>query len=310
VTRVPRSDPRPCYKEGVFRLAYNTNGLSHHRLLDALELLAGLGYRGVALTPDAGQLDPYDLRPGEVARIARRAHELDLALAVETGSRFLLDPRRKHRPTLLEDDPAGRERRADFLERCVDLAAELGAGVVSIWSGSAPDGSVGDDPRVAATPDRARDGLWQRLADGVARVLARAERAGVRLAFEPEPGMFVERPAGFTELRRRLGAAGDALGLCLDVGHLIVSGDVPVDAALRRHAQELLHVHLDDARPGEHVHRMFGDGELDLAATLRALTDIGYTGLAAVELSRDAPRGAEAAAEAMQRIVTSVASFR
>jgi sugar phosphate isomerase/epimerase len=293
----------------VFRLSYNTNGLSHHRVLDALELLAGLGYRGVALTPDAGQLDPYDLRPGEVARVAARARELDLALAVETGSRFLLDPRRKHRPTLLEDEPAGRERRADFLERCVDLAAELGAGVVSIWSGAAPDGSTGDGPRADA-PDRAREALWQRLADGVARVLARAERAGVRLAFEPEPGMFVERPAGFAELRRRLGAAGERLGLCLDVGHSIVTRDVPVDAAIRRHAAELVHVHLDDARAGEHVHRMFGEGELDLAATLRALTEIGYTGMAAVELSRDAHDGAETALRALERIVAATASFR
>jgi len=290
----------------VFRLGYNTNGLSHHRLLDAFELLSELGYRGVALTPDAGQLDPYDLRPGGVARLARRARELDLALAVETGSRYLLDPRRKHRPTLLEDDPAGRERRADFLERCVDLAAELEAGVVSIWSGEAPDGSVADE---RGSPGASEE-LWNRLCDGVARVLERAERAGVRLAFEPEPGMFVERPAGFAELRRRLGARGAALGLCLDVGHLIVTGDVPVDAAIRRHAAELVHVHLDDARRGEHVHRMFGAGELDLAATLRALAEIGYEDMAAVELSRDAPRGAEAAAEAMEHLRNSSAGPR
>lgn len=296
----------------MFRLAYNTNGLSHHRTLDAFELLAELGYRGVALTPDAGQLDPYDLRPGEVERVAARAKELDLALAVETGSRYLLDPKRKHRPTLLEDDLAARERRADFLERCVELAAELGAGVVSIWSGAAPDGMTGDDPAARAKPSReaACEEHWQRLAEGVARVLARAERAGVRLAFEPEPGMFVERPAGYDELRRRLGNAGEKLGLCLDVGHLIVTGDFPVADAIHRHAADLVHIHLDDARPGEHVHRMLGEGALDLAATLRALTEIRYTGLAAVELSRDAARGAEAAAEAMERILTSQGAFQ
>ena len=42
------------------RLGYNTNGLAHHRLIDAVELLAEEGYRSVALTLETGALDPYD----------------------------------------------------------------------------------------------------------------------------------------------------------------------------------------------------------------------------------------------------------
>ena len=33
------------------RYAYNTNGAANHRLDDALHLIAGAGYDGVALTP-------------------------------------------------------------------------------------------------------------------------------------------------------------------------------------------------------------------------------------------------------------------
>ena len=44
----------------MFRLAYNTNGLAHHRLLDAMRLLAGLGYEGIAIAPDVGLLDPFE----------------------------------------------------------------------------------------------------------------------------------------------------------------------------------------------------------------------------------------------------------
>jgi sugar phosphate isomerase/epimerase len=48
---------------------------------------------------------------------------------------------------------------------------------------------------------------------------------------------------------------------------------------------------------------MFGEGELDLSETLGALSEIGFEGMAAVELSRDSHRGAAAAAEAMQRLL-------
>jgi len=296
--------PDEVLQEGpVFRLAYNTNGLAHHRLLDALRLLAELGYEGVAITPDVGQLDPLELDPQEVQDVRRWSEELGLTLAVETGARFVLDARRKHFPTLLEDHPDDRARRADLLLRCVDLADELGAGVVSIWSGAAPGGVVGD--RAGGSPPDAEP-IWERLCAGLRSVLARGRERGVQVAFEPEPGMFVERPAGYLELVERLGPDGDELGLCLDVGHLLVTGDLPVGDQIRRLAPRLVHVHLDDIAGGVHEHRLFGTGDLDLHAALSALLETGYDGMAAVELSRDSHRGAWAAEEALSRILAAL----
>jgi sugar phosphate isomerase/epimerase len=282
----------------VFRLAYNTNGLAHHRLLDALRLLADLGYEGVAITPDVGQLDPLQLDRGLVDDTRRWADELGLELAIETGARFVLDPRRKHFPTLLEHAPADRERRVSMLKACVDLAADLGAPICSIWSGAAPGAVVGD----RRDGPRAPDELWQRLCDGLRPVLERAHERGVTLAFEPEPGMFVERPAGYLELLERLGSDGDELGLTLDVGHLLVTGDLPVPDQIRALRPRLVHVHLDDIRAGVHEHMMFGLGDLDLRGTLAALVETGFDGLAAVELSRDSHRGAAAAEEALGKL--------
>ncbi|TAJ22164.1 MAG: sugar phosphate isomerase/epimerase, partial [Planctomycetota bacterium] len=82
----------------MFRLAYNTNGLAHHRVVDALRLVAELGYEGLSITPDVGQLDPYRLLATEVADVRSIARDLGLALSIETGARFLLDPAHKHRP--------------------------------------------------------------------------------------------------------------------------------------------------------------------------------------------------------------------
>jgi sugar phosphate isomerase/epimerase len=165
----------------MFRLAYNTNGLAHHRPEDALRLLADLGYEGVALTPDVGGLDLYALDPAVVERVRRLSDELGLALAVETGARYLMDPARKHVPTLMEEHAQDRARRVDFYRRSIDLGAELGAEIVSLWSGIAPGGT-------------AEELLWHRLVDGLLPVLDHALDRGVRVGFEPEPGMFIERP--------------------------------------------------------------------------------------------------------------------
>ena len=65
-------------------LGYNTNGFAHHRLDDALHILAELNYQGVALTPDVNH---YDLST------PIKLDTLGLSFVIETGSRFLLDPK-------------------------------------------------------------------------------------------------------------------------------------------------------------------------------------------------------------------------
>jgi sugar phosphate isomerase/epimerase len=283
----------------VFRIGYNTNGLAHHRLRDAIDLLAQLGYGGVALTPDVGELDLYALDAARVRALRDELRGRDLTVVVETGARYVLDAVAKHRPNLLDASPAGRERRIDFYRRSIDLAAELGAPIVSLWSGAADENVPGDAP---GTDPSAAAPLWNRLVAGLRTVLEHARARGVRIGFEPEPGMFVERPAGYLELVRRLEDRGNELGLTLDLGHLVVTGDVPAAGHVRALAGRLVHVHLDDARAGVHEHLQLGMGELDLAPALKALQEAGYNGMAAVELSRDSHRAPQAAATAIERI--------
>lgn len=287
----------------MLRFGYNTNGLAHHRLEDALELLAGAGYAGVALTPDVGHLDPMVASASDVRDTRKRLEDLGLAVTVETGARFVLDPSRKHFPTLMEEGASDRKRRVEFLARCIDLGAELGAEAVSFWAGRAPSGEVGDS-RVSSEQDRGPrvEALWDRLCEGVAAVLEKVSGDGPAIGFEPEPGMFLERPAGYLELVERLGSTGKRLGLCLDVGHLLCTADLPVESVIDGLGEQLVAVHLDDIRDGVHEHRMFGEGDLDLGKTLGALERSPYRGLACVELSRDSHRGAWAAHEALRRL--------
>src|ERR1035437_6337149 len=98
-------------------LGYNTNGLAHYDLFDAIELLAEIGYRGVAITIDHTALPPNDEKRQDAASIERIGRlrglleRLDMRWVIETGAPFRLDPRNKHEPTLLSKDP---RRRIDF----------------------------------------------------------------------------------------------------------------------------------------------------------------------------------------------------
>src|SRR5579859_166053 len=119
------------------RLGYNTNGLAFHRWTDGIAMLADIGYESVAITLDHDCLDPYaEGLARQIERMAGLLSRLGLASVVETGARFLLDPRAKHEPTLLSATPEARSRRVDFLKRAVDIACDLGSDAVSFWSGT------------------------------------------------------------------------------------------------------------------------------------------------------------------------------
>ncbi len=275
------------------RLGYNTNGFAHHRLEDALEILAELGYRAVAITPDVHHLPPFEVTDAELARVRRQLEWLDLAPVVETGARFVLDPRRKHRPTLLEPDAEGRARRFDFLVRCMEIAGQLGAEQLSIWSGAMPARAEEEE-------------AWAWLVDGVGRLCDEAERRGVGLAFEPEPGMLVEGMAGWDRLRNSV--SHPALGLTLDVGHVRCTEPFSPEEAIRRYATDLRNVHLDDMRGGVHDHLQIGEGELDFPSILGALREVGYSGVASVELSRHSHAAVQSAAVALERLEGALAA--
>jgi L-ribulose-5-phosphate 3-epimerase len=266
-------------------LGYNTNGFAHHRLEDALTILARLGYRSVALTLDHHALNPYDPdTPGRLPAVRHLLGELGLRVVVETGARFLLDPWHKHQPTLLSAAPEGRARRLDFLCRAVDVAHALGADAVSFWSGTADE----------AAPDAV---LMDRLVEGCRRLCDHAAGRGVRLAFEPEPGMFIDTMARFAELHDRV--RHPSFGLTLDVGHLHCLGEVPAGPHLRRWRERLWNVHIEDMRRGVHDHLMFGEGEVDFGEVLGALAEVGYAGGVHVELSRHSHDAVETARRAL-----------
>ena len=270
-------------------LGYNTNGFAGIDLVDAVELLHSIGYRGVGITLDHGLLNPFAANlADQLERIRSLLERYEIRCVIETGARFLLDPQVKHEPTLVTAEPTARVRRVDFLSRAIDVAAALDADCVSLWSGAVKDGA-GD-----------REAM-ERLTTGLIEVLAYAADKNVILGFEPEPGMFIDTLARYADLLAELDSARretDLLRLTIDVGHLHCQGELPIADKIRHWRDRLVNVHIEDMRAGIHEHLMFGEGEIDFPLIIAALREINYTGPINVELTRHATDGPAAARQA------------
>jgi len=123
---------------------------------------------------------------------------------------------------------------------------------------------------------------------------------GLRFAYHHHLGTVAEGPA---DLEAFLRATGESVGLTLDTGHAALGGLDSV-AAIRAYPRRIAHVHCKDVR-GEVfadvrardasfldgvLAGMFTvpcDGDLDYAAGMRALADIGYSGWIVVEAEQD-----------------------
>lgn len=265
---------------------YNTNGWLHHRWSDAVEILADLGYQGIGLTLDHSCLDPYSATYAtERSRASKLLGRLRMRSAIETGARFILDPRRKHQPTLLSARADERERRVDFLSRSIDLAAELGSEAISFWSGAPDDQAT-------------RETHLDRLCAAMEPVLRRAEDRQVRLALEPEPDMFLATVAQANVLLDRL--HHPLLGLAIDVGHCHCAREENIPGIIVNAGTRVTIIHIEDMRAGIHEHLMFGEGEMDFPPILQSLKDIDFKGGVYVELSGHSATAVDSATRAIR----------
>jgi L-ribulose-5-phosphate 3-epimerase len=271
------------------KAGYSTNSFGDVDPLDALSLLCEQGYASLAITPDRNILNPYEKTFASEVRVWQHAlAKAQMRCVVETGARHLLDSKRKHHPTLLSDAQDDCNRRIEFLRRAIELAGELNADCVSLWSG-------------AVCSDADETLLWRKLTDGVGEVLDHASRCGVVLGFEPEPGMFIDTVARAEELFERLGRP-KSLGLTVDIGHLECLGERPLAATVRDVADRIVNVHIDDMIVCRHEHLPLGKGDIDYVPIFRELLAARYQGGLHVELPRQSHRWYETAKESYEFI--------
>jgi inosose dehydratase len=143
------------------------------------------------------------------------------------------------------------------------------------------------------TPGAQRPSLshseWAHLLHSIGSVEHVCARHKVRLAVQPRFGSMIESPE---EIERLL--VGSEAGVCVDIGHLVISGADPVEV-IELAAGRIQHVHLNDVdldlarRVRErsldfddavtrNLYRPVGEGGADVARVIEALRAASYRG--------------------------------
>jgi inosose dehydratase len=245
--------------------------------------VSAAGYSGIDLGP-VGYL-------GDSSSLAGRLEEYELGLA---GGYLALTFEDR---AVLEEELAG-------LDMLLDVFDAAGPGRVRAKPTLAAVAMPAARLTLPAERPARTDREWQRFADGVTVALERCRARELEPSFHHHVGSWIETPA---EIERLLSLTD--ISLCLDTGHLAVSGGEPAQA-MRDWAERINHVHVKDARlpaidalvsrgdevdalwRGE-VFRPLGDGDLGCDAFLEALRSSGYAGWIVVEQDIFPPRGGQ-----------------
>jgi sugar phosphate isomerase/epimerase len=159
-------------------------------------------------------------------------------------------------------------RTINILEKLIYLAGSLGANCIEIVGGTRACGQFRDGEREYAIRTLNPLAIESDLLSALMRLGQAARKKGVYLALEIEPGPIFalnnlrESIEMVTRLRR---AVGDYIGLNIDIGHMIMSGEKP--SALDRHKDLVFHSHISDNAgshyadliPGTYHHSEFRD---------------------------------------------------
>jgi sugar phosphate isomerase/epimerase len=273
------------------RLAFSTNAYLRYSFSEAVRRLAGIGYRGIEIMADVPHAWPAYLleEQKQAIRDALARHHLAISNVNAFMMNAINDPRQRYwHPSWIEPDRHYRQIRIDHTCRALTLARELGAPCIT----TEPGGPVEAGQSWSAA--------LKLFVEMLKPVVEHAEKEGVLLLIEPEPGLLVETADQYLELAQHFDSP--SIGLNFDVGHFYCVGDEPAPT-VHRLAKHVRHFHLEDiAATRVHHHLVPGEGAIDFAATFRAIQQIGYDGWVTIELYPYVDDPDAAARTALERV--------
>jgi sugar phosphate isomerase/epimerase len=251
------------------KLAYSTNAYAKFPLAEAVDRIAALAYRGIELMADVPHVWPATTTDSQVETIRRRLDTHGLTIA--NVNAFMMNAVQDFwHPSWIEPDVEFRRLRIQHTIDALRLAQKLGATCITTEPGGPLEG------------DMTRETAIDIFAQGLTEALEHAEKLGIELLVEPEPGLLIENASQFIELANRL--TSPMFGLNFDIGHFYCVGE-PLPETVERLRPYTRHYHIEDiAATRVHEHMIPGRGAIDFPSVLSAIRDTGYDGWLTVEL--------------------------
>jgi len=136
----------------------------------------------------------------------------------------------------------------------------------------------------------------------------RAQDMGITLVYHPHLDNFIEGSPQLDRVMNELDT--DLVGLCIDPAHVVHVGSDPV-AITRKYASAIRYMHFKDTRVGSEIKGSarygafceLGAGVVDLAGLVDVLLDVGYDGIAIIELDASQKTAEQSALESIDYVV-------
>ncbi len=137
-------------------------------------------------------------------------------------------------------DPAIRRSAVDDTKRAMDLAAEIGCNLVTIWPGQ-------DGYDYIFQADYEQERTW--FADGIREACRHNREIRIALEYkarEPRNRCYLNNTAAAVLILEEIGEA--SCGAALDYGHVLLGYESPAEAVaiLHKYGNRLFHVHIND----------------------------------------------------------------
>ena len=244
--------------------------LMDYTLEDSLQRIKELGFRYIELMTAPPHFWPPSFSAHDRENLRDMVDQLGLELIAIN-------------PTFLDINLASPNPgiRAESVKQIIDqitLASDLGAKLIVVIAGKR-------HPLIAPSFET----VWEKYAkDSVCRCAEHAEKKGLMFGLENGPSLFIDNAEKMLFVLDQV--KSPQLKVVFDVAN--ASMVEPIDLALDKVKDHLVHVHLSDTDGKKWTHSPVGQGTIDFAAVAEKLKAMNYTGVSILETTdREDPNG-------------------